>query len=239
MLLRKPHNSPQVVRKPKNPNRKNAARCGCHTKPRTLSSGATTITRGRPVCACTRAARSPRTRASRRPGRSQGRTTNSTLHSSIISTASAYVARLECGPAHPGYAHPWRAAELARGQLHQGVDECEEHVKQEMAVMRDDLEPARRAGAQGRPSRGIVARRGEAGHQRLLGQAAADGWLQRLGGHPGRTHRDSNNLAGVPRSDQGVAARARARDGGAPSHPPRPPPPGRKGWAMSGSPRLS
>jgi len=120
--------------------------------------------------------------------------------------------------------------------------ESDEHVKQEMAVMRDDLELLRHAVQARKAGKLEVSELAEAR------QAANDcsGWLQRLGGllgssvggQPGRTHRESNNLAGFSEAtkealcvlQQEMAVLHRTFQAAYP---------GRKGFAMSGTPRAS
>ncbi|KOO27624.1 kinesin heavy chain [Chrysochromulina tobinii] len=120
--------------------------------------------------------------------------------------------------------------------------ESEEHVKQEMAVMRDDLELLRHAVQARKAGKLEVSELAEAR------QAANDcsGWLQRLGGllgssvggQPGRTHRDSNNLAGFSEATK-EALRVLQQEMAVLHRTFQAAYPGRKGFAMSSTPRAS
>ena len=120
--------------------------------------------------------------------------------------------------------------------------ESEEHVKQEMAVMRDDLELLRHAVQARKAGKLEVSELAEAR------QAANDcsGWLQRLGGllgsavggQTGRTHRDSNNLAGFSEATK-EALRVLQQEMAELHRTFQAAYPGRKGFAMSGTPRAS
>ena len=120
--------------------------------------------------------------------------------------------------------------------------ESEEHVKQEMAVMRDDLELLRHAVQARKAGKLEVSELAEAR------QAANDcsGWLQRLGGllgssvggQTGRTHRDSNNLAGFSEATK-EALRVLQQEMAELHRTFQAAYPGRKGFAMSSTPRAS
>jgi hypothetical protein len=120
--------------------------------------------------------------------------------------------------------------------------ESDEHVKQEMAVMRDDLELLRHAVQARKAGKLEVSELAEAR------QAANDcsGWLQRLGGllgssvggQTGCTHRDSNNLAGFSEATK-EALRVLQQEMVVLHRTFQAAYPGRKGFAMSGTPRAS
>ena len=117
--------------------------------------------------------------------------------------------------------------------------ESDEHVKQEMAVMRDDLELLRHAVQARKAGKLEVSELAEAR------QAANDcsGWLQRLGGllgssvggQPGRTHRRTAGFSEATKEalrvlQQEMAVLHRTFQAAYP---------GRKGFAMSSTPRAS
>jgi len=111
-----------------------------------------------------------------------------------------------------------------------------------MAVMRDDLELLRHAVQARKAGKLEVSELAEAR------QAANDcsGWLQRLGGllgssvggQTGRTHRDSNNLAGFSEATK-EALRVLQQEMAELHRTFQAAYPGRKGFAMSGTPRAS